>query len=68
MDIPLSQRRMDRKELEQLVGKLRSMHLAVPGAVARLYHIQRALARARTDRAWLYPAFHHEIVNWKNYG
>ena len=46
LDIPTSQRRMGRKELERLVGKLRSMHLAVPGAVAHLYHIQRALSQS----------------------
>ena len=56
---------MGRKELERLVGKLRSVHLAVPGAVAHLYHIQRALAQAGTDRAWLSPALHCEIADWK---
>ena len=55
---------MGRKELECLVGKLRSMHLAVPGAVAHLYHIQRALSQAGTDRAWLSPDFHQEIADW----
>ena len=55
---------MGRKELERLVGKLRFMHLAVPGAVAHLYHIQRALFQAGTDRAWLSPDFHREIPNW----
>ena len=39
LDIPISQRRMGKKDLERLVGKLRFMHLAVPGAVAHLYHI-----------------------------
>ena len=39
LDIPISQRRMGRKELEGLVGKLHSMHLVVPRAVAHLYHI-----------------------------
>ena len=43
LTIPNMQLRMGRKELESLVGKLFSMHLAVPGAVAHLYHIQRAL-------------------------
>ena len=33
------------KDLECLVRKLRSMHLVVPGAVAHLYHIQRALSQ-----------------------
>ena len=49
LDIPTSQRRMGRKELERLVGKLRSMHLAMPGAVAHLYHIQCGLSQAGTD-------------------
>ena len=43
VDIPATQHRIARKDLERLVGKLCSMHLAVPGAVAHLYHIQRAL-------------------------
>ena len=29
-----------------------------------LYHIQCALSQARTDRAWLSPDFHREIVDW----
>ena len=51
LEIPTTQRRMDRKDLERLEGKLCSMHLAVPGAVAHLYHIQRALAQAGADKA-----------------
>ena len=43
VDIPATQLRMDQKDLERLVVKLRSMYLAVPGAVAHLFHIQRAL-------------------------
>ena len=43
VDITAMQRHMERKELERLVGKLCSMHLAVPGAVLHLYRIQRAL-------------------------
>ena len=31
VDIPTTQRRMGRKYLEHLVGKLRFMHLTVPG-------------------------------------
>ena len=34
--IPVMQNRMGRKELERLVGKLRSVQLAVPGAVAHI--------------------------------
>ena len=55
---------MGRKDLERLVGKLRSMHLAVEVAVAHLYHIQRTLYQAGTDRAWPSPSFHQEIADW----
>ena len=63
LNIAISQRRMVRKDLELLVGKLCSMHLAVPGVVAHLYHIQWVLSQVGTDRAWLSPAFHREIVD-----
>ena len=56
---------MGRKDLERLVGKLRSMHLAVLGTVAHIYHIQCALLQVDTNRAWLSPAFNHEIADWK---
>ena len=51
--------------MDRLVGKLRSTHLAVTGSVAHLYNIQRALAQAGTDMAWMYPEFHHEIVDFR---
>ena len=38
-DIPMVQHCMGRKYVESLVGKLHSMHLAVTGVVAHLYHI-----------------------------
>ena len=41
------------------------MHLAVPVAVAHLYHIQHALAQAKTYRERLSPAFHRKIADWK---
>ena len=55
---------MVQKELEQLMGKLRSIHIAVPVAVAHLYHIQSALflGVGGVDRAWLSPEFHQEIA------
>ena len=65
MSITNTQRRMGRKALEHLVGKHRYMHLVVPGAVAHLFHIQRALNQGGVDRAWLSPAFHRELVDWK---
>ena len=33
--------------------------------MAHIYHIQRALSQAGTDRAWLSPAFHRKIADWK---
>ena len=65
MDIPPTQCRMGCKDLERLVGKLRSMHLVVPGAVAHLFHIQRVLNQEAVDRAWIFLAFHRELTNWK---
>ena len=59
------QLRMFRKDLERLVGKLRSMHLAVPGAVARLFHVQCALTQGGVYRAWLSPNFHCKITDWQ---
>ena len=53
-----TQHQMGRKELECLVGKIRSMHLTVTGAVAHLYHIQRALTQGEKYRAWLSTEFH----------
>ena len=41
------------------------MHLAVPGAMAHLFYIQCALNQGGVDRAWLSPAFHCKLVNWK---
>ena len=65
LNIPISQRHTSHKDLERLVGKLRSMHLTVPGAVAHLYHIQCALSQAGMDRACLSPVFHRKIAEWK---
>ena len=48
---------MGKKDLERLVGKILSMHLAVPGAVTHLFHIQHALNQEEVDQAWLSPAF-----------
>ena len=58
VDIPDTQCRMGRKDLERLVGKLCSMHLAVTGAATHLFHIQSALNQGGVDRAWLSPNFH----------
>ena len=47
------------------MGKLRYMHIAVPGAVSHLLHTQRALNQDVVDRAWLLPDFHRVIVDWR---
>ena len=56
---------MGGKDMERLLGKLLSMHLSVIGAVAHIYHIQRALAQAGADRSWISPEFHYEILDWR---
>ena len=43
LSITITQGRIGRKELERLVGKLRCMHLVVPGLVAHFYHIHSDL-------------------------
>ena len=41
------------------------MHLAVPGEVAHLFHVQRALNQGGVDRVWLSLAFHRKLADWK---
>ena len=48
-------RRMRMKYIKRLVRKLCSMHLAVPGAVEHIYHLQMVLAQGGVDRVWLLP-------------
>ena len=62
--IPTTQCQMGRKELELMVGKLCSVHLAETGAVAHLYHIHSDLTQRGKDRAWIFEEFHQEISNW----
>ena len=64
LDIPPSQRRMSRKHLMHLIGKLRSMHLAVPGAIGHFYYMQMALTKANTRTAYLSNGFHQEVCYW----
>ena len=65
MDIPATQCRMVLNDLELLVGKLRSMHIAFPGVVAHLFHIQRALNQGGVGRLWISPAFRGNLAGWK---
>ena len=63
MYIPTTERKMVQKDIKRLAGKLCSMHLAMPGSVSHLLHIQRALNQGGVDRAWLSPAFHRELLD-----
>ena len=45
LDILATQRHIDQKELDQLVGNLCSMKLTVPLLAVHLFHIQHALSQ-----------------------
>ena len=47
VDIPATQRKMGRKDLERRFEKLRSMNLTGPEAMAHFFHIQFALNQGR---------------------
>ena len=54
-----SQRRLPVSKLRSLIGKLRSMHIALPGAIGHFFFIQKALTKAGTaSKAYLSKAFH----------
>ena len=46
LEIPDRQRRISGKNLEHLISTLRSMHLAMPGAIGHFYAMQAALTHA----------------------
>ena len=53
-------------KLRSLIGKLRSMHLAVTGAITHFFYIQEALTKSGTGtQAYLSNAFHQEISHWQ---
>ena len=58
LSITATKRRIGQKELRRLVGKLRSMHLVVPGAVAQLSHIHSALKQGGKYRDWILADYH----------
>ena len=42
------------------------MHLTVPGAIGHFFFVQEALTTAGTaSKAYLFKAFHWEIVHWQ---
>ena len=51
--------------LRRLIGKLRYMHMTVPGARGRFYHLQLTLPRAVTKRhAYFSKGFYKYFFNW----
>ena len=67
--ITSSQRLMSTKKLEQLIGKLRSMHLDIPGSVGHFYHLQMALTAAhQASQATYYlsKSFHRDVKFWQS--
>ena len=64
-----SQCRMSTKKLERLIGKLQSMHLAIPGTVGHFYHLQMDLtATNHASHAKYYFAkdFHRDVQFWQS--
>ena len=61
-----SQWRLPVSKLRSLIGKMRSMHLAVPGTIGHFFYIQEALTNYGTaSKAYLSKLFHWEISHWK---
>ena len=63
------QRHVSVKNLERLIGKIRSMHLAVPGAIGRFYTMQVTLTRSlavKRPEDNLSTRFHQDIKFWYN--
>ena len=65
LNIAPSRRKIRRKQLEILIGKLRSMHLAIPGAIGHFYYLQQALTKATPKLAYMSNGFHKEIKYWQ---
>ena len=60
------QRQIPFSKLCSLIGKLRSMHLTVPGAIGHIFFIQKALTKVgMASKAYLSKAFHWEIAHWQ---
>ena len=62
--IHLTQRHISAKKLERLIRKIRSMYLAMPGAISHFYAMQVSLTRARAAKnatANISAQFHQDI-------
>ena len=66
LDISPTQRCIAVPKLRSLIGKLRSMHLAVAGAIGHFFYTQEAMTKAGNGtRAYVSKAFHWEISHWQ---
>ena len=67
LNAPHTRQLMAVKFLERLIGKLRSMHLAVPGAIGNFYAMQLALTcDANWSTAYLSARFHLCVYFWRD--
>ena len=58
MGIPATQCCIVWKYMDQLIGKICSMHLVVTEVVAHLYRIHIALTQVGAESAWRFLVFH----------
>ena len=68
IDIPPLQSRIATKKLKRLIGKIRSMHLAIPGAVGHFYNLHRSLTaahHAHPATAYVTSGFHCDLRFWR---
>ena len=70
LNIPPSQHRISTKKLERLIGKLRSIHLAIPGAVGHFYNLQQSLTAdhyAHRATTYVTSGFHSDLRFWRRF-
>ena len=60
-----TRRRLALPAFHKLLGELRSMSLALPGARGLFSHLQAALYQAHTGRLRLSPGFHHALDDFR---
>ena len=68
LEIPPLQRRISTKKIERLIGKVRSMNLAVPGAVGHFYNLPQSLTAAHPAHcatAYITKGFHSDLRFWR---
>jgi len=63
--IPPTRKRLALRSYHQLLGELRSMALALPGARGLFSHLQAALATATSNRLRLHSGFHRALQDFR---